>query len=88
MDPEDIVDLLLDCKAKIGHTLFNKNNKKSFWQFLEQIMQLVTKYPNFDINDIYAQIPAPIKDMVFTLDKISTLYLISVVKEGVKYANS
>ena len=88
MDPEDIIDLLLDCKAKIGHTLFNKNNKKSFWQFLEQIMQLVTKYPDFDINDIYAQIPAPTKDKVFTLDKISTLYLISVVKEGVKYANS
>lgn len=88
MDPEDIVDLLLDCKAKISHTLFNKNNKRSFWLFLEHIMQLVTKHPNSNVSDIYSQIPAPTKSQVFTLDKMSTLYLISVVMEGVKYANS
>ena len=67
---------------------FNKNNKKSFWLLLEQILQLVTEHPNSNINDIYDQILDPIKSKVFTLDKVSTLYLISVVKEGVKYANS
>lgn len=88
MDPEDTADLLIDCQAKISQTLFNKNNKRSFWLLLEQIMRLVVKNPRSNINDILDQIPEATKSKVFTLDKHSTLYLISVVKEGVKHANS
>lgn len=88
MDAEDIVDLLLDCQGKISSTLFNKNNKKNFWLLLEQIMHLVIKHPRDNIRSIYSQITPTIKNKIFTLDETSTLYLISIVKEGLQHENT
>ena len=88
MDAEDIIDLLLDCQGKISSTLFNKNNKKNFWLLLEQIMQLIIKHPRENIKSIYSQITPTIKNKIFTLDETSTLYLISIVKEGLQHENT
>lgn len=84
-EPDDIHDLLLDCQAKISYTLFNKNNKQSFWLLLERIMSLLIQKPWSSIRSVYDQISQSIMTDVFTLDEISILYLIAIVKEGLQH---
>lgn len=88
MDEEDVIDLIQDSQSKISKTLFNKNNKKSFWHLLESIMILLIKNPKSNIHIVYDLIDNNLKKSVFTLDEISLLYLIALVKEGLNNENS
>ena len=88
MDEDDIADLIQDCQSKIGRALFNKNNKKSFWLLLEEIMSTVSENKNVAIRDAFGKISNGLQSKVFSLDEISLLYLIALVKEGVKHENS
>lgn len=88
MEEEDIIDVVEDCQSKISRTLFNKNNKKAFWIILEKIMIEVTLNPKTSVNEILSKIEPDLRKSVFTLDEISLLYLISLVKEGLNYENS
>ena len=84
-DEDDIADIIQECQSKIGRTLFNKNNKKSFWLLLEEIMSSIVENRNMGIREIMRKIS--LQRNIFTLDDISLLYLIALVKEGTKNEN-
>lgn len=88
MDEDDVIDLIQDCQSKISKTLFNKNNKKSFWSLLEKIMMSIVQKPNATIHDIADSIDTSLKASVFTLDDVAILYFIALVKDGMKNENS
>ena len=88
MDEDDVIDLIQDCQSKISKTLFNKNNKKSFWSLLEKIMMSIVQKPSATIHDIADSIDTSLKASVFTLDDIAILYFIALVKDGMKNENS
>lgn len=88
MEFDEISDILQDCQSKIAKTLFNKNNKKTFWRLLEQIMEVILNSPNEPITNIATKIDSSLTSKVFTLDNKALLYLIALVKEGLKNENS
>lgn len=88
MDEEDIADLIQECQTKISRTLFNKNNKSAFWLLLEEIMTILENNPTAGIRIVFGKITAQTKNRLFTLDESALLYLIALVKEGLKNENS
>ena len=88
MDEEDIADLIQECQSKISRTLFNKNNKRAFWILLEEIMIRIGENKTDRIRAILQKISGQTKSELFTMDESSLLYLIALVKEGLKNENS
>ena len=88
MDEEDIADLIQECQAQISRTLFNKNNKSAFWLLLEEMMTTFEKNSGAGIRVVLGKISSQAKSRVFTLDETALLYLIALVKEGLKSENS
>ncbi len=88
MDEDDIADLIQECQSKISRTLFNKNNKSSFWLLLEEIMTILEKNSAEGLHTVLNEIPTQTKNRMFTLDDSALLYLIALVKEGLKNENS
>ena len=88
MDEEDIADLIQECQTQISRTLFNKNNKRAFWLLLEEVMTTLEKNPSAGIRAIFKKMTAQTKNRLFTLDESALLYLIALVKEGLKNENS
>lgn len=88
MDEEDIADLIQECQAQISRTLFNKNNKMSFWRLLEEIMTILEKNSTLGIRVVLRKLSVQTKNKLFTLDETALLYLIALVKEGLKSENS
>lgn len=88
MDEEDIADLIQECQAKISRTLFNKNNKRAFWLLLEEIMTAIGENNKAGIHFILRKLNVQSKSRLFTMDESSLLYLIALVKEGLKNENS
>lgn len=84
MEIEDIADLIQHCQARISKTLFNKNNKKYFWLFLESVIIIAAEAKDKSIHDIYNKIDSNIKSKIFLLDEPSMLYFIALVKEGLR----
>lgn len=87
MDEEDIADLIQECQAKISRTLFNKNNKRAFWTLLEDIMVAIDENKADGIHAILRKINIRPQNELFTMDESSLLYLIALVKEGLKNEN-
>lgn len=88
MDEEDITDLNQECQAQISRTLFNKNNKSAFWLLLEEIMTTLEKDSAAGIRMVLGKLSSGTKNRLFTLDETALLYLIALVKEGLKNENS
>ncbi len=82
LDVEDLKDLTQSCRAQIARTLFNKNNKRAFWLLLEEIITQATEDNKASIDAIFDKIPSDIRKKVFTLNEISLLFLISLIKDG------
>lgn len=88
MDEEEIADLIQECQAQISRTLFNKNNKSAFWLLLEEIMTTLEKDSAAGIRVVCGKLSSRTKNRLFTLDETALLYLIALVKEGLKSENS
>lgn len=88
MDEEDIADLIQEYQTQISRTLFNKNNKRAFWLLLEEVIMTLEKNPSAGIRTILEKMTAQTKNKLFTLDESALLYLIALVKKGLKNENS
>jgi len=84
VDEEDIADTIQECQTQISRTLFNRNNKKAFWCLLEEIMVAILKDKKIAIREVMSSIKPVTRTAVFTLDDLSILYLIAIVKEGLR----
>lgn len=82
VDEDDIADTVQECQTQISRTLFNRNNKKAFWRLLEEIMRAVVNDKIIAIREVMSHIKQTTRTSVFTLDDLSLLYLIAIVKEG------
>jgi hypothetical protein len=81
-DKEDIRDIIQECNASLSRTLFNKNIKKIFWCFMEEVVRIVKKYPKEDCRKLYNLLPSNVVNPIYTLDEIGCIYFISLVQEG------
>lgn len=88
MEEEDIEDLIQECQVKISQTLFNKNNKRAFWTLLEKIIILLEENKKLSIREMLGRIDTTVRESLFTMDEHSLLFLIALVKEGLKNENS
>ena len=84
VDEDDIADIVQDCQTHISRTLFNRNNKRAFWHLLEEIMTAIVQDRKASIRELMSKITPSTRTAVFTLDDLSLLYLIAIVKEGLK----
>ncbi len=81
-DLEQRKDIIEDCNASISKVIFNKNNKKIFWKFFEKMIFLMKNYRKKSPREIYNELKNEKVRFPVSLDEISTIYLISVLKES------
>jgi hypothetical protein len=87
LDHEDTKDLIIDCNEKLWKAFFNKNNKRNFWKFIEQIVNIIKENQHLEIRMLYNQWLASGGIIIPPFDEKSTLYFISLIKEGIENAN-
>ncbi len=75
-------DIIEDCNASISKVIFNKNNKRIFWNFFENTIFLVRKNAKRLPRDIYEELKNKKVRFPISLDELSAIYLISILKEG------
>lgn len=81
-DSEQRKNIIEDCNASISKVIFNKNNKKTFWNFFEEAIFLVKSNDKYSPRDIYDELKSSKIRFPVSLDEISSIYLISILKEG------
>ena len=84
-DLEQRKDIIEDCNASIAKVLFNKNNKKIFWEFFEETIFLIKKNDKKSPRSIYNELVNKKIRFPVSMNELSTIYLISVLKEGLDY---
>jgi hypothetical protein len=84
LEANDIKDLIIDCHSMISRALFDKNNKVSFWKFLERSMIEINNDPSLTPKDIYNKISNGGKTKYVHLSGPAGTYLISLIKEGLE----
>ncbi|HEY9187784.1 MAG TPA: hypothetical protein VIR55_07750 [Ignavibacteria bacterium] len=80
-DLEQRKDIIQECNASISKIIFNKNNKKIFWNFFENTIFLVKKNARMSPREIFDELKKKKIRFPASLDELSTIYLISILKE-------
>lgn len=87
LESEERKDVLVDCQSEIAKMLFDKNGRMIFWKFFEKLLShkkdIIRKTPREILQQIKSEkilIPRILSDM-------SVIYMISLLKEGLKYDN-
>ena len=85
--PERRKDMFDECKQSLCRALFNKNAADAFWALFEAIYRMITKKPQYTVEDIFRTIDVGTKSAVPDFDTISLEYFIATVKDGVQDDN-
>lgn len=83
-DNEDAKDIIQECNEDLSRTFFNKNNSIMFWRLLEEILIKIKNHPNSNANDLFLQLKGSKIKIPYTMNEISVIYLISLVKGGLE----
>lgn len=83
-DKEEVEDLLQECNANLSRAFFDKAASRPFWHTIEEILTLVSKYPSNDVFYIFEHLSKKIKDRAIYLTDETVIYLISLIKTGLK----
>jgi hypothetical protein len=75
-------DTIQDCNSNLSRTLFDKGTSKKFWQLSEAVIKIVRTSKSECVYDLYDELRLKVKNLPPHMDKISTLYLISLVLQG------
>lgn len=86
LDEEGIKDLLLECNSNLSRAFFNKNDCRNFWKVSEWIIEALLIDSTQDINSLYNELISKIKIKSPYLTEHTLLYMISLVKTGLKNA--
>lgn len=86
-DNEEAKDLLQDCKSDLSRAFFNKNSNKEFWIISEFIITTLTENNDADIYNVAELLSSKISIQKTNLTNKSLLFLISLVKDGLKDEN-
>ncbi|SHG16161.1 hypothetical protein SAMN05216361_1500 [Marisediminitalea aggregata] len=71
-----------DVKSKIFRSYFDKSNEKYFWKLFEEIHLAIYEDEKANIIEILNNIKPNTIDKCYFMDQDSTLYLISIIKDG------
>jgi hypothetical protein len=86
-DEEAVKDLLQECNENLSRAFFDKNGCKEFWRVTEALIKMLKDRPDESISDLYSRLEAAINIKTQYLTKDALLYMISLVKTGMAYAN-
>ncbi|MEV3587296.1 hypothetical protein ABNE08_21180 [Paenibacillus larvae] len=75
-------DMLEDCKLNIYKTLFDKNNSKNFWNFFNDVYNILTQEPKIKIDDAYKLLNKDVLGELTFLDLLSVKYFLAIIKDG------
>lgn len=87
MDEEERKDLLQECNENLSRAFFDKNGCKEFWKITEIIIMLVKDKTDDHILVVFDKLISFINVKTLYLTKETLLYMISLVKTGLKNAN-
>ncbi|TON25182.1 hypothetical protein CGH62_22055, partial [Vibrio parahaemolyticus] len=80
---DDMNDVIIDCNSRLSRTFFDKGTSKSFWNLVEKIIKDIKKFETLDVYHLYSYIEEEVKKIPPHLDKLSILFLISLIVQGV-----
>ncbi|RZP86326.1 hypothetical protein, partial [Vibrio vulnificus] len=60
-----------------------KGTSKSFWNLVEKIIKGIKKFETLDVYHLYSYIEEEVKKIPPHLDKLSILFLISLIVQGI-----
>ena len=84
MDKDILKDTIQECNSNLSRTLFDKGTSKKFWQLSEVIIKLVKHSNSHHIYELYDKLHFQVKNMPPHMDRVSTLYLISLILQGIE----
>ncbi|HAS8533413.1 TPA: hypothetical protein I7745_21180 [Vibrio vulnificus] len=76
-------DVIIDCNSRLSRTFFDKGTSKSFWNLVEKIIKGIKKFETLDVYHLYSYIEEEVKKIAPHLDKLSILFLISLIVQGI-----
>ncbi|WP_407332117.1 hypothetical protein [Enterovibrio sp. 27052020O] len=81
-DGEVLKDLIFECNSNLSRAMFDKGTSHKFWKISEGIIKKITKEKSTNIYEIYESIHIKKINPPSYLDRLSILYLISLVVQG------
>jgi len=87
LDEDEHRDVLQHNNACLAKALFNKNNKQAFWRLLERIIVHVKGNPEASSREVFDRLPRHFITQVDPIDETSTVFFISLIKEGLNNEN-
>lgn len=76
-------DMIEDCKLSIARMLFDKNNADNFWDFFNNIYDVLCNNPSLSLDEQYKKLNREILSKINCLDILSVRYFMSIVKDGI-----
>lgn len=83
-DTEERKDIIQNANSEIAKLLFDKNSKKVFWLFFENLIIIIKENLNKSSEEIIKLINNKTIEIPNDLTQITMLYLISLIKDGWK----
>lgn len=80
-------DIIQECNAAISRVIFNKINKRGFWTFFENLIFLLRNNNKETPRQIYEELKTKKVKIPLSLDELSVIYLISILKESLENDN-
>lgn len=87
LSSDDRADLIQHNNECIARTLFNKNDRVSFWHLLEEIVLVLRKHGGLNPRQVYLQLPRRVLNDAKNLDEDSVIFFIAQILDGLEYEN-
>lgn len=87
LDQEEKAYLIQENNAKITRTIFNRNNKITFWRLLEIMVNAAREMKNRTPREIFETLPKNSYEKVTTLDANSIIFFLSLIQQGLHNDN-
>lgn len=83
-DTEERKDIIQSANSEIAKLLFDKNSKKAFWLFFENLIIIIKENLNKSSEEIVTLINDSIVKKSIDLSQMTLIYLVSLIKDGWK----
>lgn len=81
-DPQDLQDLILDCKTQIGKAFFDKNQKREFWSVFEHIISTINSNSVVSVKDVFESLSENVSGRLTHLNNDGIMFLSAMIKDG------
>lgn len=81
---DEIKDKIDNFEIELARILFDRNNKRMFWKFFDDIYKNLTKNSGLKPQEIYPLLDKNILQKMNKISKDSTIFFISIIKDGLE----